>query len=119
MITEETIEKVWKKGIIVEGFNSSEVRKDYAGAFILKSHYNNRYSDYGWEIDHVFPISKGGDDNILNLRPMQWENNLKKSDNYPVYEAVVVAQGNGNIRKESVFTVNEELQEILRRLYNI
>ncbi|KUG25132.1 hypothetical protein ASZ90_005048 [hydrocarbon metagenome] len=36
---------------------------------------------YGWEIDHIIPLSLGGTDDIANLQPLHWENNRKKSDN--------------------------------------
>jgi 5-methylcytosine-specific restriction endonuclease McrA len=40
-------------------------------------------SKYGWEIDHIKPVSKGGTDDLSNLQPLQWENNRRKGDNYP------------------------------------
>ena len=71
---ENLIKKVWEKAIRVDGFDSDTIRKDCCGALILKTEFGNRNSNFGWEIDHVYPLSQGGDDNIDNLRPMQWEN---------------------------------------------
>lgn len=118
MIDENIVQQVWEKGIRVDGFDPSQVRKDSCGAFIVRTQYKNRNSDYGWEIDHVYPISKGGDDNPYNLRPIQWENNVKKGDSFPNYETSVIGQGNANVRIEGHYTVNQQLLEQLRQIYN-
>jgi 5-methylcytosine-specific restriction endonuclease McrA len=42
-----------------------------------------RTSKQGLTVDHVIPLSKGGLDNIENLRPAHWSCNIKKSDKLP------------------------------------
>ena len=118
MFNEKTIEQVWELARTVEGFNPDMVRKDACGAWIMKNQYGNRDSIYGWEIDHVYPLSMGGTDDIINLRAMQWDNNLSKGDDYPVYKSKVQSEGNKNIYIEEQYTVNDNLQEKLRQLYN-
>ncbi|MFA4995639.1 MAG: HNH endonuclease signature motif containing protein [Patescibacteria group bacterium] len=75
----EIVEKVWQKGLIVLGQNSNLMRKDACGAFIKRNLYGVRdgQSGNGWEIDHIDP---NGSDDLSNLRPLQWYNNVTKSD---------------------------------------
>lgn len=114
---DEIINAVWEKSEIATGYNPDLVRLDCCGALILKSEYGNCKSQFGWEIDHVFPKSKGGDDNFLNLRAMQWENNNSKSDDFPAYWSAVTAGDNENVRSRQRMRVNYKLSDELRNLY--
>lgn len=115
----DTIEEVWKKGHAVLGFDEKFIRKDCCGAWIVRNQYGNRDDTFGWEIDHVFPEALGGDDSLDNLRPMQWQNNNSKGDDYPHYTSAVKANGNYNIEVNKRCTVNSALQEKIKRMYKI
>ena len=95
--TEDMKLAVWQRGAIVFGYDPQKYRKDVAGAWMRFSDYGDRSSKFGWEIDHVVPEAKGGNDDIENLRPLQWENNLAKSDDYPFQGYKVTSDGNKNI----------------------
>ena len=119
MFNEEQIKQVWEKGGVVGGFDPFLVWVDPCGAWILRNGYGIASNRFGWVIDHIYPSSRGGDNNLLNLRPMQWENNASKGDEYPSYKASVQAEGNDNVKKSLQYTVNDDLQKKLKTLYNI
>ncbi|MDC9722913.1 MAG: HNH endonuclease signature motif containing protein [Urechidicola sp.] len=95
--TDEKIQQVWEKGTTVAGYNPNEYRKDQCGAWMTRNQYGNRKSKYGWEIDHITVQSKGGGHELSNLRPLQWENNMAKSDGNLV--CVVTSKGDENVNK--------------------
>ena len=92
--SDETIQTVWEKGDVVQGYDPARWRKDQCGAWIGRAAYGDRDSIYGWEIDHISP---GGSDAIGNLRPLQWKNNADKSDGR--LKCNVTASGNTNVDK--------------------
>lgn len=122
MITEiksTHIQRIWEEGRIVKGYDAHIIRKDSSGAWIIRNEYGNMNSKFGWVIDHAYPESLGGDDNILNLRPMQWENSKSKGNDYPNYIAVVQAEGNDNVYTRKQYVVNALLTNKLSKLYNL
>ena len=95
-ITEELIEAVWQKAQVVPDNNPNEFRQDYAGAWIRREDYG-KSSNYGWDIDHIRPKSKGGTDGIENLIPVQHQNNCRKADDYPNWQTAVSSDGIQNV----------------------
>jgi len=71
--TDNQEQEVWERGMAGEGHDPSEWRKDICGAWIKRSHYGKRDSEFGWEIDHIDKNQENND--IRNLRPLQWKNN--------------------------------------------
>jgi hypothetical protein len=75
--SDEKVQKVWEKGHVDSNNDPNVWRKDDCTAWMKRSLYGNRELEYGWEIDHIDP---NGGDNLSNLRPLQWKNNLDKGD---------------------------------------
>jgi len=87
--TKEVIDAVWAKASIVSGYDKDKYRKDKCGAWIEREKYGGT-SQWGWEIDHINPVSKDGGDELSNLQPLQWQNNRAKGDNtYGQWECAV------------------------------
>ena len=71
----------WNKAGPVPGYDASNYRKDRFGFWIAFNEYG-KTSTYGWEIDHVWPLSKGGLAVLSNEVATHWKNNRAKSDNF-------------------------------------
>jgi hypothetical protein len=80
---QRTIDSVWEKAVSVWGF--LYFRKDVYGAPIAKQDFG-MLSKYGWEIDHIIPVTQGGTDDPENLRPLHWMNNRIKGETYPMID---------------------------------
>lgn len=78
--SKELILKVWEKAKIMEGYKPSEWRKDMCDKIMHFNRHGDTNSQYGWEIDHIYPVCIGGSDDLTNLQPLQWQNNRKKGD---------------------------------------
>ncbi len=107
---------IWKRARKVEGLDSSMFRKDACGALIMFDKYGKQ-NPFGWEIDHIFPQSLGGDDDLQNLRPLHYMNNRSKADDYPSYIACLRFDGQRNVEDERTLTVNQKIREQLKSLY--
>ena len=115
--SKQQIQDTWNRALSVEGYDPTRFRKDACGAWIQWSDYGNHNSQYGWDIDHVFPKALGGGDDEMNLRAMQWQNNLAKSDDFPYYFSAVIADDRRNADNEKQFKVNESLLQSLKQIY--
>jgi hypothetical protein len=78
--SEDTKIAVWNKGKAIMGRSPDIWRYDKCGNAMKYSEHGNRDSENGWEIDHINPVTNRGGDNIDNLQPLNWKNNLDKAD---------------------------------------
>ena len=81
--SESTVNQAWNKGGAIPNYDPQTMRYDACGKIILRSHYGKADSEYGWEVDHIKPVAKGGGDELSNLQPLYWKTNRIKGDTYP------------------------------------
>jgi hypothetical protein len=71
----------WGKALPQAGYDTSMYRKDRFGTWIAFSEYG-KTTTYGWEIDHEWPLSRGGLLGQQNESATHWKNNRVKSNNF-------------------------------------
>lgn len=79
MASQAEIDAVWNKGTRIPGEDANQYRRDARGNRIYKPAYGKQ-GPYSWEIDHAFPVSRGGPDALHNKQPLQTAENRKKGD---------------------------------------
>lgn len=117
-MNEDMMRKIWEKASQIEGLDPDLFRKDACGAIMSWSHFGQNTS-FGWVVDHIYPKSKGGDDNEANLRAMNIANDRSKGDDYPVYRSALTMGISDNVPNEKEFRVNSKLQSKLADLYGL
>jgi len=88
--TGDQIKAAWNRGVPVPGWNPDYFRKDACGAWIHWVKYGEIMAGgCGWQVDHIRPVALGGTDAPENLQPLQWQNNLSKGDDWPVWSCLI------------------------------
>ena len=89
-----TILAVWEKGEI--GPREKEHwRMDACGAWMLFEEHENPLSVFGWKINRLDGIY--GSDDLANLRPLQWNNNILTAAADGHLRCAMTSQGNKNV----------------------
>lgn len=105
--TKDEIDAIWEKAVKQPNNNPDVFRKDYAEAWIRREDYGKRDKSYGWEIDHLKPLSKNGTNDLDNLYPVHWKNNEKKGDDYPKWQTAISSRDNQNVEEIKNWKVDE------------
>ncbi len=81
-LNRETALRLWNKT-----FGKETKVVDFANRQIIKGAYGDRKSDYGWNVDHILPVSQGGKTNDSNLIITHIKTNDEKADKFPCFVA--------------------------------
>ncbi len=81
-LNKETASRLW-----VQQFGKRQKAIDFAGREIAKAAYNDRNSNYGWNVDHILPLSRGGKTADHNLVCCHILTNDEKADKFPCFKA--------------------------------
>lgn len=101
-LNRETAMRLWNKS-----FGKESKAKDFAGRIMAKGAYNDRNSEFGWNVDHILPQSKGGATADHNLVCCHIKTNDEKADSFPCFNAngvsyeIVKVQNHYEIRSKS------------------
>ena len=101
-LNRETAMRLWNKS-----FGKDTKAVDFAGRTIAKGAYNDRNSEFGWNVDHILPQSKGGVTADYNLICCHIKTNDEKADTFPCFNAngiafeIVKVQNHYEIRAKS------------------
>ena len=113
-LNRETAMRLWNKT-----FGKKTKVKDFAGREIVKGAYNDRSSDYGWNVDHILPQSRGGKTADHNLICCHILTNDEKADRFPAFKAnetvfeIIKVENHYEIRQKQTNTKQEETDEEL------
>ena len=81
-LNKETAIRLW-----VQQFGKRQKAIDFSGREIAKAAYNDRNSNYGWNVDHIVPQSRGGKTADYNLVCCHILTNDEKADKFPCFKA--------------------------------
>lgn len=81
-LNRETAMRLWSKS-----FGKETKVRDFTGRVIAKGAYNDRNSEFGWNVDHILPQSKGGKTADHNLVCCHILTNDEKADKFPGFVA--------------------------------
>lgn len=74
-----TKDKVWNSAKTIRGKNPDTHRQDPYGNPIYYGSYG-KYTQMGWQVDHIKPVSRNGSNGIRNLQAMQTSTNQSKGN---------------------------------------
>lgn len=81
-LNKETASRLW-----IKQFGKKQKAVDFSGRTIARAAYNDRNSEYGWNVDHILPQSRGGKTADYNLICCHILTNDEKANKFPCFKA--------------------------------
>ena len=81
-LNRETAMRLWNKA-----FGKESKANDFTGRMMAKGAYNDRNSEFGWNVDHILPQSRGGVTADYNLVCCHILTNDEKANRFPCFTA--------------------------------
>lgn len=112
-LNHETAMRLWNKH-----YGKSTKATDFAGRKIVKGAYNDRNSEFGWNVDHILPQSRGGVTADHNLVIVNIKTNDEKADKFPGFVAngikftIVKVENHYEIKSMKKGNHNDEEKEV-------
>ena len=105
-LNKEIANQLW-----VQQFGKKQKAIDYTGREVAKAAYNDRNSKYGWNVDHILPLSRGGKTADHNLICCHILTNDEKANNFHVLKLM-----QRNLRlKSGRITMRLKQKQIIQR----
>ena len=73
--------EVWNKARKIAGHDPDIYRQDSCGRTIRYVDHGKR-GEFGWKIDTILPLSRGGSSDSFNLQPLHWQNHQIKRQHF-------------------------------------
>lgn len=83
-LLEEMKRAAWGRTTPVgENAASWEFRKDCLGNLVRYDDYGRRNSPFGWELEYIVPLRRGGSADPENLQALHWKASAARSEAVP------------------------------------
>ncbi len=111
-LNRETAMRLW-----VRDFGKRSKAVDFAGREIAKGAYDDRNSNFGWNVDHILPQSQGGKTTDSNLICCHILTNDEKADRFPCFATngkrfeIVKVQNHYEIKKVDGSNSNKKAED--------
>ncbi|MDR3249988.1 MAG: hypothetical protein LBS95_02830 [Mycoplasmataceae bacterium] len=112
-LSDAEVRKVWDNTAFGGGRNNLLFRKDVAGAYIKISEYNKE-TEFGWVLDLLEPLEKGGKLEVNNCLALHWKNAKARKAKTEEWQAVITGVISNDNKRDFQKPVNIKTDKIVK-----